>query len=51
MTAPVPDHDILSTIEYWAFPVGLLIVFIAWIAEKVAKSVSETWRNIRSGER
>ena len=51
MVVPVPavDHDVLSTIEYWSFRVGLLIVFLAWIAEHVAEHLRRAWEKIRSG--
>ena len=32
---PLQNHDILSALEYWAFRVGLLIVFVAWILRHV----------------
>lgn len=33
--APTVDHDILITIEYWAFRLALLMVFVAWILRHV----------------
>ena len=33
--APVVDHDALTTIEYWAFRLALLIVFLCWLVQHV----------------
>lgn len=33
--APVIEHDFLTTVEYWAFRLALLIVFLSWLARHV----------------
>jgi hypothetical protein len=53
--APVVDLDILTTIEYWVFRLGLLIVFVAWILRHVIhelkavipaiRELRQIWRN------
>ena len=53
MTIPIPapavDNDILTTIEYWAFRLGLLVVFVAWILRHVIHELQvliPEWREL-----
>jgi hypothetical protein len=48
--ASVAEHDILTIIEYWAFRLALLIVFLSWLARhvihelKVLRAAINEWR-------
>jgi hypothetical protein len=40
--APVADPDILTTIEYWGFRLGLLTVFMLWVVEHAVHALIRT---------
>ena len=40
--APPADQDILTTIEYWGFRLGLLTVFMFWVLEHVIHALIRT---------